>query len=124
MKKLPEYPSKTSEPILYQDEDGQTRIEVRLTEDTVWLSQKLISELFQKDLRTINEHIQNIFEGSELEPGATIRKFRIVQAEGKRQYSRLVDFSNSGSEVRKLLRLQIKGPIKGVFWVLEEHFQA
>jgi hypothetical protein len=84
MKKLPEDPSRNSELILYQDEGGQTRIEVRLTENTVWLSQKLISDLFQKDLRTINEHIQNIFEEGELEPEATIRKFRIVQTEEKR----------------------------------------
>ena len=94
MKKLAEDPSKNSEMILYQDEDGQTRIEVRLTEDTVWLSQKLIAELFQKDLRTINEHIQNIFEEGELEPETTIRKFRIVQTEGNRKVSRLVDFYN------------------------------
>ncbi len=80
--------------LLYQTGDGKTRIEVRLENETVWLSQKLMAELFQKDVRTINEHIKNIYEEGELQPEPTIRKFRIVQTEGKRQVSRPVDFYN------------------------------
>lgn len=80
--------------LFYQIEDGQTRLQVRLHEGTVWLTQKLLAELYQKDVRTINEHIQNILEEGELVPEATIRKFRIVQPEGSRQVSRLVDFYN------------------------------
>ncbi len=72
-----------SELILYQTEDNRTRIEVRLENETVWLSQKLMAELFQKDVRTINEHIQNIFEERELSPDSVIRKFRITAADGK-----------------------------------------
>jgi hypothetical protein len=72
-----------SELILYQTDDNQTRIEVRLEGETVWLTQKLMSELFQKDVRTINEHIQNIFEEGELSPESVIRKFRITAADGK-----------------------------------------
>jgi len=72
-----------SELILYQTEDNRTRIEVRLENETVWLTQKLMAELFQKDVRTINEHIQNIFEERELLPDAVIRKFRITAADGK-----------------------------------------
>ncbi|GBD97069.1 hypothetical protein BMS3Abin06_01965 [bacterium BMS3Abin06] len=68
--------------LLYQTEDGQTRIEVRLENETVWLRQKLMAELFQKDIRTINEHIKNIYDEGELDQGATIRKFRIVQKAG------------------------------------------
>lgn len=83
-----------SELVFYQGEDGRSRIQVRLEEGTVWLSQRLLSELFQKDVRTINEHIQNIFEEGELEPEATIRKFRIVQVEGKKEVSRLIDHYN------------------------------
>lgn len=67
--------------LFYQTEDGQTRIEVRLEDESVWLSQKLIAELFQKDIRTINEHIQNIYAEGELSPDPTIRNFRIVQKE-------------------------------------------
>lgn len=80
--------------ILYQTEDGNTCIEVHLQDETVWLNQKMMSELFQKDVRTINEHIQNIYNEHELEPHATIRKFRIVQIEGTRNVERQVDFYN------------------------------
>lgn len=52
--------------ILYQTEDGSTRIEVRLLDETVWLTQPQMSELFNKDRRTISEHIQNIFTENEL----------------------------------------------------------
>jgi hypothetical protein len=72
-----------SEILIYQTEDGDTRIQVRLEEETVWLTQKLMAELFQKDVRTINEHIQNIFEERELAPEAVIRKFRITAEDGK-----------------------------------------
>jgi len=97
MNKLPDkLPDKLpqSEILIYQTEDGQTRIQVRLEDETVWLTQKLMAELFQKDVRTINEHIRNIYEEGELAPEATIRKFRIVQTEGSRQVSRKVDFYN------------------------------
>jgi len=69
--------------LLYQTEDGRARLEVRLEADTVWLSQKLMAELFQKDVRTINEHIQTIFEEGELAPDSVVRKFRITAADGK-----------------------------------------
>jgi len=80
--------------LLYQTEDGQTRMERRLQEETVWLSQKMLADIFQKNVRTINEHIKNIYDEGELEPRSTIRKFRIVQTEGKRQVSRHVAFYN------------------------------
>ena len=72
-----------SEILIYQTEDGDTRIQVRLENETVWLTQKLMAELFQKNVRTINEHIQNIFEEGELSPESVIRKFRITAADGK-----------------------------------------
>ena len=76
--------SEPAEFVLYQTEDGQTRLEVRLQEDTVWLTQKRMAELFQKNVRTINEHIQNIFDEGELAPESVIRKFRITAEDGKR----------------------------------------
>jgi hypothetical protein len=93
MTNLPSTPP-DSEFLIYQTEDGRTRIQVRLEDETVWLTQKLMAELFQKDVRTINEHIGNIYDEGELTPEATIRKFRIVQTEGARQVSREVDFYN------------------------------
>lgn len=72
-----------TEILLYQTEDGQTRLEVRVQDETVWLTQKKMANLFQKDVRTISEHIQNIFEEGELKPESVIRKFRITAADGK-----------------------------------------
>ncbi|MFN9221286.1 MAG: hypothetical protein ACK6D6_04165, partial [Planctomyces sp.] len=64
--------------ILYQTEDGQTRIEVRLSHETIWLPQRLIATLFQVSVPTVNEHLKSVFEDRELDPAGTIRKFRIV----------------------------------------------
>jgi hypothetical protein len=69
--------------ILYQTEEGRTRIQCRFEAETVWLTQKLMAELFNKDVRTINEHIQNIFAEGELAEESVIRKFRITAADGK-----------------------------------------
>ena len=83
-----------SEFILYQTEDGRTRIQCRFENETLWLTQKLMAELFQKDVRTINEHLVNIFEEGELHREATIRKLRIVRQEGARQIAREVEHYN------------------------------
>lgn len=80
--------------LLYQTEDGQTRIDVRLTGDDVWLTQMQMAELFQKDKRTISEHIQNVFSEGELDIGATVRNFRTVQKEGQREVSRELTYYN------------------------------
>jgi hypothetical protein len=76
-------PPEPAEILLYQTEDGQTRLEVRLQDETVWLTQKRMAELFQKNVRTINEHIQNIFAEGELVPESVIRNFRITASDGK-----------------------------------------
>ena len=80
--------------LLYQTEDGETRLEVLHQDETLWLSQRDMADLFQKDVRTINEHIQNIYSEKELEENATIRKFRIVQNEGGREVSRKIAHYN------------------------------
>jgi hypothetical protein len=84
----------TSEIILYQTEDGRTRIQCRFENGTLWLTQALIGELFEKDVRTINEHLVNIFDEGELRREATIRKFRIVRTEGKREVAREIEHYN------------------------------
>lgn len=83
-----------SEIILYQTEDGRTRIQCRFEDETVWLSQALMAELFDKDVRTVNEHLVNLFGEGELRREATVRKFRIVRSEGRRQVSREIEFYN------------------------------
>ena len=72
-----------SEIILYQTEDGRTRVQCRFENEMLWLTQKLIADLFQKDVRTINEHIQNVIAENELVSEAVIRKFRITATDGK-----------------------------------------
>lgn len=79
---------------IYTAPDGSARLSVTFEQDTVWLSQKHMAELFGKDVRTVNEHIGNIFEEQELVPDATIRKFRIVRKEGKREVAREIDHYN------------------------------
>jgi hypothetical protein len=76
-------PAPASEFLLYQTEDGQTGLQDRFAGETVWLTQKLMAELFQKDVRTVNEHIQNVFAERELSPDSVVRKFRITGADGK-----------------------------------------
>ena len=80
--------------LLYQTEDGKTRLEVQLQGETVWLTQKQMADLFQKDVRTISEHIRNVYEEGELAPESTLRNFRMVQSEGKRQVDRDVAHYN------------------------------
>ncbi|WP_010648816.1 virulence RhuM family protein [Oceanobacillus massiliensis] len=80
--------------LIYQTEDGNTKIDVRLANETVWMTQKAIAELYQKSVNTINEHIKNIYAEGELQESATIRKNRIVQTEGKREVEREVSFYN------------------------------
>jgi hypothetical protein len=84
----------TGEIVLYLTEDGRTRVECRFVDETLWLSQALIAELFQKDVRTVNEHLQNIYEEGEIEAQATIRKFRIVRREGPRDVEREIEHYN------------------------------
>jgi len=69
--------------VIYTTEDGQARVQVKIEDETVWLTQKQMAELFQKDVRTVNEHIQNIFEEGELAPDSVIRNFRITAGDGK-----------------------------------------
>src|SRR5689334_10564331 len=80
--------------LLYSFPEGKATIEVFFEGETFWLSQKKMAELFNVNVRTINEHLQNIFSSHELEKEPTIRNFRIVQNEGSRQVSREVDFYN------------------------------
>lgn len=77
-----------SDLILYQTEDGKTRIQCRFEDDNLWLAQAQIGDLYQKDVKTINEHLLNIYEEKELAESSTIRKFRIVRIEGKREVAR------------------------------------
>ena len=80
--------------LIYQSGTGDIRLDVRLHDETVWLTQRLMAELFQVSVKTVNEHLMNIYAERELERKSTIRKFRIVHSEGKRRVSRLVEHYN------------------------------
>jgi prophage maintenance system killer protein len=79
---------------VFEAHDGELTVDVRLEGDTVWLTQKQMSELFGKSVKTINEHVQNVFYEKELDKRATIRNFRIVRQEGARQVTRDVEHYN------------------------------
>lgn len=83
----------TAEFLIFTGQSGDS-IEARYEDETIWLSQKLMATLFDVDVRTVSEHLKNIFETQELQEDTTIRKFRIVQMEGSRQVSRDIDFYN------------------------------
>ena len=80
--------------LIYQSEDGSTRIDVMLEAETLWLNQKQLTELFGKAKGTISEHIKHIFEDGEMTPEATVRLFRTVQSEGGRDVTREVEHYN------------------------------
>ena len=99
-------PSPPSDLILYQTKDGKTRIQCRFEDESIWLTQAQIAELYQKDVKTINEHLLNIYEDKELDEDSTIRKFRIVRLEGKREVTREI----SHYSLQAILAVGLRGP--------------
>ena len=91
---MEETKDKNGEIVIYQSDDGLTRIDVRLEQETVWLTQQQMAELFQTSRTNVVEHIQHIYEDGELKPDATCRNFRQVQQEGNRMVSREIPFYN------------------------------
>lgn len=95
-----------SQIIIYQTEDGKIKIEVRLEQETVWLSQKMMADLFQTTVPNINMHLKNIYEEGEIQEDRTIKKFLIVQQEGSRNVNRNVDFYNLDAIISVGYRIQ------------------
>ena len=85
---------RNNEILLYTTPDGAVRVDVQYEDESFWLSQKKMAELFGVDVRTVSEHLRNVYTTDELSQKATIRKFRIVQTEGARKVAREVDFYN------------------------------
>ncbi|MFH1962752.1 MAG: RhuM family protein, partial [bacterium] len=80
--------------IIYEGDNGESRVEVRFEGETAWLTQAQLVELFQSSKANISEHIKNIYTEKELFPQATVRKFRTVQKEGVREVSRDIEHYN------------------------------
>ena len=109
---------------IFTSSDGQAQLSVALEQDTVWLSQAQMAELFDKDVRTINEHLNNIFSEEELQRTATIRKFRIVRQEGKRQVQRNIDHYNLDAIISVGYRVSSKRATQFRIWatrILKQH---
>ena len=102
------------EVIIYQTEDGNTKINVRFENETVWLTQAQLVELYQSSKANISEHIKHIYAEGELEEQATVRKFRTVQVEGGREVARIVAHYNLdmiislGYRVKSLIATQFR----------------
>lgn len=94
MKKQLQIRNSTAEFLIFTGQAGENGIEVRVEGETVWLTQRLIAELFAVSIPTINEHITKLFESGEISREATIRNFLIVQQEGNRKVSRKIDHYN------------------------------
>ena len=109
---------------LYESADGQIQLDVALEDDTVWLNQRQMANLFDKDVRTINEHIRNVYAEGELMPTATIRKSRIVQQEGTRKVRRDVEHYNLDVIISVGYRVNSQRGVQFRIWatgVLRQH---
>jgi hypothetical protein len=87
-------PGQQGEFILYRGKDDQVRLEVRLQDENIWLTQLHMAELFQTTKQNISLHIKNIFEEGELDSGAAVKKYLTVRQEGKREVNRELDYYN------------------------------
>lgn len=83
-----------SQIVIYKTEEGRIKIDVRFDDETVWLSQNALAELFQTTKNNISLHVKNIFEEGELDQKATVKEFLTVQKEGKREVSRNIEYYN------------------------------
>lgn len=105
-----------SEIKIYQSDDGQTKIDVKLDHDTVWLSQKQMSQLFDKDSDTIGLHLRNIYQSKELVENSTTEFFSVVQIEGKRQVKRNIKLYNLDAIISVGYRVNSKRGIQFRIW--------
>ena len=102
--------------IIYQTEDGQTKVDVRMENETVWLTQAQMAELFQTDRTSIVRHINNIYKIEELEKEATCAKIAQVQMEGNRKVTRQVPYFNLDMIISVGYRVNSKRGVKFRQW--------
>ena len=102
--------------LLYTSPDGEVRLEVFLQDETLWLTQKLIAELFDVVKSTINEHLKNIYDSNELERKSTVRKFRTVQKEGVRSVGRDMEYYNLDAIIAVGYRVNSKKATRFRIW--------
>ncbi|PKL07084.1 MAG: hypothetical protein CVV53_01105 [Spirochaetae bacterium HGW-Spirochaetae-9] len=116
--------NETDKIIIYQTEDGQANIETRLENDTVWLSQKMMMELFQTTKQNVSLHINNCYAEGELERERTVKEYLTVQQEGKRRIERPIDYYNLDVIISVGYRVKSKRGTQFRIWanrILKEH---
>src|SRR5579862_241884 len=106
----------TAEFLIFTGQSGENSIEVQIAEESVWLTQKLMGVLFEVSLKTINEHLINLFDQKEILREATIRNFRIVQKEGTRKVARDIEFYNHEAIIAVGFRVNSKKAIQFRQW--------
>lgn len=109
----------TAEFLIFSKQAGENTIEVRVEEGTVWLSQKLMSMLFEVSVPTINEHLSNIYEQGEQKKESTIRNFRTVQKEGSREVARNIDYYNLDVIIAVGFRINSERALQFRQWAVE-----
>lgn len=113
-----------SEMLIYQTPDFETRVEVTLEDDTVWMTQAQIVELFGSSKANISEHIAHILDSEELEADSTVRKFRTVRQEGRRKVEREMEYYNLDMIISVGYRVNSKRGTQFRIWanrILKEH---
>ncbi|MBN2435510.1 MAG: virulence RhuM family protein [Spirochaetes bacterium] len=115
-KKLLSIKDELTEFLLYTARDGKVKVEVFLNNETIWLTQKRMAELFGVDVSTINEHLRNIYKSEELAENSTIGKFPIVQTEGNRDVRRNVNFYNLDAVLSVGYRINSKQATQFRIW--------
>lgn len=105
---------------IYKTPDNQTEIQVQFEEDTVWLSQKQMGQLFEKDTDTIGLHLKNIYESGELQEFATTEESSVVQTEGKRQVRRKIKFYNLDAIISVGYRVNSKRGVQFRQWATQQ----
>lgn len=127
-----------SDIVIYKSSDGKTNLDIKLEDETIWLSQKQLAEVFGKAKSTISEHIKAIFEEGELDPSSTVRNYRTVQTEGEREVARELEHynldivialgfrvrSSSGTQFRIWAKEKLKEYIVKGFVLDDERFKS
>lgn len=114
------------EMLIYQTEDGLTKIDVNMQDETVWLSLEQMANLFQRDKSTISKHIKNVFEDGELVRESTVAKFATVQNEGNRQVERTIDYYNLDVVISVGYRVKSQRGVQFRIWatsILKEYIK-
>lgn len=107
--------------LVYEAEDGKVKIDVRLEDETVWLTQQLMADLFQTTKQNISLHTQSIFEEGELTPEATVKKYLTVRREGRRDVKRPLDYYNPDMIIS--VGYRVKSHVATRFWTHLRQFE-